>query len=220
MMTLPNPRYHVPDFSPRDRGELKAMSPCWIFVAESPHVNEVESEDLKLRRPLCGAAGKQWWSLVSELLEGHASPDVSYSHILSLCLQHRIAVMNAVQSPLDPAIARLYPDAEPVRNLGFRKGTGPESYKRLKAGPVVQAALQNLHERLTHPALAKAPVFCLGNDAEWFVTQALSPAEAAQRVGEKIPHPSAWWRRGGLYGELAREKLEKMFRSERLMWPI
>jgi hypothetical protein len=59
--------------------------------------------------------------------------------------------------------------------------------------------------------MKKATVIPLGNDAEWFVSQALTPEEYETRVKDKIPHPSAWWRQGGLFGRIAQEKLEKIF---------
>jgi hypothetical protein len=43
------------------------------------------------------------------------------------------------------------------------------------------------------------------------VTQALNEAERENRVGEKIPHPSAWWRKGGYFGRVAKERLEGIF---------
>ena len=100
-----------------------------------------------------------------------------------------------------------------LKNLKFCKESGPFSYKKLKESKPVQLALHSLKERLNHPRLKGAPVFCLGNDAEWFVAQALLKKEQELRVGLKVPHPSAWWRRGGLYGRQARERLIKILKS-------
>jgi hypothetical protein len=204
-------RYFVPDLSPRDRETLSRMKPDFVFVAESPHVSEVAPEKLFERRPLCGVAGKQWWSLLSEILEGSKNEDVSLVRLLQICSRYQIAVLNAVQSPLDPKVAAQFPEANPNQNLEFNKVTGPLSYKKLKTSKAVQAALKSLNERLNHPQLADARIYCLGNDAEWFVKNALSQSPALSRVDGRIPHPSAWWRRGGLFGRTAREKLSQIF---------
>lgn len=206
----PQERYFVPDLSPLDRNALRKMRPRWVFVAESPHVNEIEPDQVDQRRPLCGAAGRQWWGLLTELLTGTANSNVDLDHLIKFCLDHRVAVLNAVQYPLDPKVARLFPKAEPVQNLGFSKAAGESSFKKLKKEPPVITALQSLRERLNHPALAEAPIHCLGNDAEWFVIQALGAEAAAERMGIKIPHPSAWWRQGGLFGRNARERLSRI----------
>lgn len=206
-----NSRYLVPDLSPENRGLLKNSIPKVVFVAESPHISEIEPLDIAERRPLCGMAGKQWWGLLTELLEGTPNSDVSLKHLLDFCLHQKLAVMNAVQFPLDPKITRLFPQADPVKNLGFCKASGEYSYKKLRKEKAVQSAIQNLKQRLHHPSLEKSKVHCLGNDSEWFVLQALGKEEAAVRLGEKIPHPSAWWRRGGLFGSVAREKLNQIF---------
>ncbi len=205
-----NPRYFVPDLSPMDRSELRKMNPKWVFVAESPHLNEIESETRGERRPLCGAAGKQWWSLLTEIFEGKASADVSLSHMIRFCLKHRVVILNAVQHPLDSKIEAKYPLASPVRNLGFTKTPGPKTYKKLKEGKDVKSAISRLEQRLNSSLLKNAPIYCLGNDAEWFVHRALKDTLEAIRIGVKIPHPSAWWRRGGYFGRVARERLTEI----------
>ena len=207
-------RYFVPDLSPVDRQELRDLRPRYVFVAESPHVNEVEPGKLPERRPLCGAAGRQWWRLLSELLEGSENSDVSLPRMLDFCREHRIAVINAVQYPLDPKITAKCPDADPVQNLGFAKAAGETGFKKRRKGDEVQAALRNLRERLDHPSLAGAEVWALGNDSEWFITQALSPEELKKRWGGKVPHPSAWWRQNGLFGRIAEEKLRVLFAAK------
>lgn len=207
-----NPRFFVPDLSPQSRKELKAVRPRVIFVGESPHVNEVEADSLEQRRPLCGSAGRQWWSLLSELLEGCPDPDVSLKRQMELCSRYRIAILNAVQYPLDPKIAATFPGADPVKNLKFGKLTGEHSFKKWKTNRRIQAALDSLRTRLSHPALLNVPIHCLGNDAEWFVSHALGQ-EAFDRMGEKIPHPSAWWRKGGYFGKVARERLGKILHA-------
>lgn len=211
----PNSRYLVPDLAPAERLSLQKVKPRFVFVAESPHIHEIEPETLTERRPLCGAAGKQWWSLLSELLEGKSNSDVSLSQLEAFTRKHAIAVMNAVQFPLDPKVAARFPDADPIKNLKFNKVAGEYSFKKLKKSPAVSEALQSLAARLNHPALANAPIYCLGNDSLWLVTQALGPEEAKKRVQDKIPHPSAWWRSGGHYGRVAKEKLQKIFETEK-----
>jgi hypothetical protein len=204
-------RYFVPDISPVDRPELKNLVPKIVFVAESPHISEVEPENRAERRPLCGAAGRQWWRKLGEILAEESSDDVSLERMEKLSSKNRIAVINAVQFPMDPKVAVKYPEAEPVENLGFAKASGEFGYKKQKKSPEMQEAIRNLRKRLTDPAMKSATVFPLGNDAEWFVSQALTPEEYKERVKGKIPHPSAWWRQGGLFGRIAQEKLEKIF---------
>jgi len=205
-----NRRFFVPDLTPEAHPEWKGFRPRWVFVAESPHLNEVEPEAEEDRRPLCGAAGRAWWSLLSRLLEGEPSDDVSLERFHKLCIAHGIAVLNAVQYPLDPKITRRFADADPLRVLGFSKLAGSQGYKKLKASDLVQARIKSLRDRLQHTALAKCPIHPLGNDAEWFISQALGADEFGSRVGERIPHPSAWWRQGGLFGRIAEEKLSRI----------
>lgn len=204
-------RYFVPDISPVDRPELKKLVPKIVFVAESPHISEVEPEVKTERRPLCGAAGRVWWKKLGEILQKESSDDVSLERMEKLSSKNRIAVINAVQFPLDPKVAAKYPEAEPVSNLGFAKASGEYGYKKQRKSPEVQEAIKNLRKRLTDPSMKDAEVIPLGNDAEWFVSQALTPEEYKERVKGKIPHPSAWWRQGGHFGRIAQEKLEKIF---------
>src|SRR5688572_14384703 len=136
-----NPRFFVPDLSPHDRQSLRGMRPCIVFVAESPHVSEIEPEKPGDRRPLCGVAGRQWWGLLTDLLEGRVDADVSLEHLLDFCLKHRIVVLNAVQYPLDPKVTKGFPDADPLKNLGFSKLSGMQFYKKLKNSPQVQRSI-------------------------------------------------------------------------------
>jgi hypothetical protein len=207
---LPNRRFFVPDLSPLDRISLKRVIPRFVFVAESPHISELEADELDARRPLCGKAGREWWSLLGDVLESNPSTDVSLERMLGLCKSQRIAVINAVQYPLDPKVARLFPGADPVPHLGFSKEQGPHSYKKLKNSPEVGAMINALRARLEDPALIHSRVICLGNDAEWFVTQALG-AQVIERLDKKIPHPAAWWRKGGLFRKIARERALDIF---------
>jgi hypothetical protein len=208
----PDSRFFVPDLTPQARPALRNCDYHVIFVAESPHINEVEPEKPQERRPLCGAAGRQWWSMLGDLLEHDPSSDVGLQRMLSLCCKHQFAVMNAVQYPLDPKIAASFPKADPIKNLGFAKASGPYSYKKMKKSEPVKEVIQSLRERLCQPGLEKTPIICLGNDAEWFVQQALADdPKLLERVRGKLPHPSAWWRRQGVFKKIAKEKLEELF---------
>lgn len=203
-------RFFVPDLTPQSHPEWKGFQPRWVFVAESPHLNEVEPEALEDRRPLCGAAGKAWWGMLSRLVEGQPNEDVSLERFREFCVSQGIAVLNAVQYPLDPKITRRHAEADPMRTLGFSKLAGPQGYKKMKATDLVQSQIKSLQARLRHPMLATCPIHALGNDAEWFIAQALSADEFSLRVGERIPHPSAWWRQNGLFGRIAEEKLSRI----------
>jgi len=202
--------YFVPDLSPEARKQLESEQARFIFVAESPHVSEVEPEREKDRRPLCGVAGRQWWRTLSEILEGEPNPDTSLDRQLEVCRRHGVVVLNAVQYPLDPKITRLFPGADPMKHVGFSKTAGPSSFRKKKKSAEVREAVKSLRRRLEHPAVRGLPVIALGNDAEWFVSEALGPEERDRRLKDKVPHPSAWWRQGGAFGRTARQKLEKI----------
>lgn len=194
----------MPDLTPRDRPAWAGFHPRFVFVAESPHRNEIEPEGEMERRPLCGMAGRKWWGALSEVIEGEANEDVSLERMRRFCVSHGIAVLNAVQRPLD--------FADPIRILGFNKAPGPHHYKKMKNSPEVCATLESLGERLCDPRIRGLPIHCLGNDAEWFVSRVLEQASCGELVlGPKIPHPSAWWRRGGHFGRVAKAQLEAMF---------
>jgi hypothetical protein len=201
----------VPDLSPRDRAALRQVKPRYLFVAESPHVSEIEPLNLSERRPLCGAAGKVWWNALSEVIDKHPSTDLSLEHFLGFCTRHRIAVMNAVQVPLDPKVTRLFPEADPVKSLGFSKEAGTYHYKKFKERKELQSVLDNLRTRLNDPSVADVPIICLGNDSLWFVERALGADTT--RIACKIAHPSAWWRKGGWFGRAARDSLVRLFSS-------
>ena len=203
-------RYFVPDLSPIDHPEGDWSKARIVFVAESPHVSEVAPPLKSERRPLCGMAGKTWWKTVGELLEGDKSDDVSIERLLSLVQKHGLVVLNAVQLPIDSKVAKQFPEASPVKLLGFDKGPGPKTYKKLKRSDAVRASVKKLAERLHSPELAGLPVVVLGNDSEWFVKEALGKDEYDSKVIGKLPHPSAWWRKGGHFGRVARAKLEQL----------
>lgn len=206
-------RFLVPDLSPRDRPILKNLKPKWVFVAESPHVSEVEPVEKSERRPLCGMAGKQWWGLLTELLEGESNSDVSLEHLLDFCSKHRLTVMNAIQYPLDPKVTRVFKEADPRQIVGFSKEPGEFFYKKKKSSLALIQKIEDLAERLNDPAIRHLPVYSLGLDSEWFVTRALEMLSAESRFAGRLPHPSAWWRRGGLFGRVAREKLLEILSS-------
>ncbi|MCM2323292.1 MAG: hypothetical protein NDJ90_08510 [Oligoflexia bacterium] len=209
-MATPFERYRVPDLTPAERAELRDAKIRFIFVAESPHTHEIAADSPAERRPLCGAAGKKWWSALGEFLEGDASEDVSLSRMLRLCRTHGIAILNAVQYPLDCAITRTEPKADPLRTVGFCKNAGADSYKKQKSSLKMREMLTSLRSRLEAPELAGAPIRCLGNDARWFVEQALGPEETKRRLEDRLYHPSAWWRKGGHFGRVSREKLREL----------
>lgn len=184
----------------------------YVFVAESPHVSEVEPAEPFERRPLCGAAGKVWWKTLSEVIEGAPNDDLSLERFLGFCRKNRIAVMNAVQFPLDPKILKHISSSEvdPMKTVGFSKEPGPHHYKKAK-DPERSRVLGSLRERLLDPSLEGARVVALGNDADWFIGKALEESERTERQECRIAHPSAWWRRGGYYGEEARKTLKRLF---------
>lgn len=206
-MPLPEARdrYQVPDLVP--------PSARVVFVAESPHTQEVTPEALEDRRPLCGAAGKQWWAMLGEILEGKPLEDLSRASLLSFCTRHRIAVLNAVQWPLDPAVTKFFPQADPSLTLGFSKAPGEGSFRKLRQAESVLGAIAQLRSRLEAPQFEGLPVYALGNDAEWFVLRALGSGLAGRRLAGRIPHPSAWWRAGGEFRRNARQRLSEIFRD-------
>lgn len=200
-------RYFVPDLSPRDRGVLSQVRPRFVFVAESPHIHEVEPDPVMERRPLCGAAGRVWWKKLSEVLNTPA-PELTAEGLIEFCFLHRLAVINAVQVPLDPKVTKQFPAADPYLSLGFQKDTGVRSYK--KRGGSFFEAVSSLRDRVFDDRIKNAPLISLGNDADWLLREVLGDL-ASSRILTKIPHPSAWWRRGGFYGDEADRILKRLF---------
>jgi hypothetical protein len=205
-------RYFVPDLSPIDRPELDWSRARIVFVAESPHVSEIAPDRKSARRPLCGKAGRAWWAALSDVLEGKPNDSVELDRLLALCRNFGVVVLNAVQVPIDSKVTRHVHECVPLDLVGFDKGPGPHAYKKLKNGIAVRKSIRKLAERLNSTELRDLPIVCLGNDSEWFVGQALG-GEFSRRVIAKIPHPSAWWRRGGYFGQVAEEKLKLLLTS-------
>jgi hypothetical protein len=206
----PASRSFVPDLSPEAHPEIRWKKIRQVFIAESPHVSEVTPEKSDERRPLCGMAGRAWWGMLSEIAEGKRDEDVSLERLLRFCASRGIAILNAVQFPLDPGVAKKVPAADPLKTIGFSKATGPRSYKRMRDSSEVKRALQSLRKRLDHPALKGADLYTLGLDADWFVKRAEPEETAELSVKGRLPHPSAWWRRGGHFGRVARAQLEEI----------
>lgn len=204
-------RSFVPDLSPMDRAELRGMNVRVVFVAESPHSSEIASETIEGRRPLCGASGRKWWSLLREVAGDQPSEDVSLPSLLRFCRKHGVVVLNSVQWPLDRALAKGSPALDPLKTVGFCKNPGPFFYKRLKSRVPVKKAVRDLARRLQDRRLMGASIYCLGGDAEWFVRQAMGRDSA--RVAGKIPHPSAWRRNRGLLAGMAEDCLRAFFKS-------
>ncbi len=202
-------RYLVPDLAPGQRSQLGSFRPGLIFVAESPHINEIEPDDLAARRPLCGKAGQAFWRMIGGLLADEDSPDTSLVRELKLCQLGNFAVLNAVQFPIDPKVMQATgPAADPVTHLGFSK-VAPTTYKKLSSTESVETAIELLRARLVHPSLAHAPIVSLGNDAQWFVNRAVGLVGQGRHL-MTVPHPSAWWRQGGKLREKARAQLTEL----------
>lgn len=203
-------RYFVPDLSPMDRPRLKNLRPKYVFIAESPHLNEIEETEASARRPLCGRAGQKWWALVAEVLGCNPPPDLSSRSLEDFCLENQLAVLNAVQYPMDPKITAKYPKADPILTVGFSKASGPTFYKKSGVRSELDLALQSLKNRLENEKIRATPRYALGNDALWIIEQAI------QKSVPKIPHPSAWWRKGGAFGRTARAQLVSLFQGASL----
>lgn len=208
-------RFCVADLTPAERVSMRDQPIKWIFVAESPHVNEVKEELAELRRPLCGKAGQEWWKMLEKIFRASAlelDPELTAESLENFCIHHGLAVMNAVQYPIDLKIMAHYGEAaDPERHLGFSK-SGGSHYKKQKKTFGVEKALKSLEARLMHPSLAAAPIYALGLDSKWFLEQlAIGNAMIAKRHQGSLPHPSAWWRKGGFFRQKAETLLNGVF---------
>jgi hypothetical protein len=195
-------RFRVPDLKPPggpgSRGNLVV-----IFVGESPHRDEVAPTDPRERTPFRGAAGRAWWSELAKFLKHpkEVRPVPPRPVLLEICAELRIAMINAVQFPLDPKIAlHQGRQAAPIPNLGFEKGPGRLGYKAVwkksgQKGPVGMA-VSDLAKRLRPLQAGRARIVCLGNDSCWFVERALELLDPAHEIRvSTVPHPSCWWRK-------------------------
>ena len=189
-------RYRVQDLIPSQKTKI-------VFIAESPHKDEVAPENSQERSPFRGTAGREWWSALAKFTQTKpANRDVPpRDQLLKICSELEISVMNAVQFPLDPKITLHEGKAcSPVEYLGFQKSSGPEGYKAvLKKGgrhnPVV-SAIGDLKARLieVNKSNQVSIVVCLGNDSRWFVERALEGISDGLEI-QTIAHPSSWWRK-------------------------
>ncbi len=195
-------RYRVDDLVPPP-GEWSRLRA--VFIGESPHKDEVAPEDPRERSPFRGMAGREFWTEVAKYLKapGMTRPVPPRAELERICTELGMALMNAIQYPLDPKIALHYGEGcSPAEQLGFEKATGPRGYKAIakKGGPgnAVDAAIRDLVQRLSKLQSARAQLVCLGNDSCWFVERAIAglPAEAAllSQPVLTIPHPASWWR--------------------------
>lgn len=200
-------RWLVPDLVP-DGVEL-----CAIFVGESPHKDELKPQDQVERSPFRGSAGKQWWQEIFGCAglpfqrEAQVPPKTELEHV---CRKLRIAVLNAVQYPIDPKITQHYPACVPREYLKFDKGErdrkgngngkGPFGYKTVlddqyRAGPVGERII-DLARRLRRFSKMPAQLVCLGDDSEWFVSRAIQQLPLGCVLTEQSPvtisHPARW----------------------------
>jgi hypothetical protein len=205
-------RWLVPDLVPTGV-ELRA-----IFVGESPHKDEVKPKNKGERFPFRGSSGRSWWVEIFDCaaLSLGATPLPALSDVpprLELervCRDLRIAVLNAVQYPIDPKITKHYPSCVPREFLKFDKGTrdgkgmgngkGPFGYKTVlqvqDCVDPVGGRVSDLAWRLRRFGQMPAQVVCLGHDSKWFVNQAMrrlpQDCALARQPPETIPHPARW----------------------------
>ena len=176
-----------------------------VFIGESPHRDEVASENAAERSPFRGTAGREWWQELSQFQATSlpVKPVPDRMRLLQICSELQIGVMNAVQFPIDPKIClHQGNESDPYLYLGFEKSAGIKGYKaifkqNIDINPVLNS-LEDLRARLS--VFDKMPVqlVCLGNDSRWFVEHALKGFEGSpltQKPLLTIPHPSAWWRK-------------------------
>lgn len=204
-MTKDAERWFVPDLVPN------GIELCSIFVGESPHKDELKPERKIERSPFRGSAGKQWWLEIfgcAELPWQHEALIPPRTELEHVCGRLRIAVLNAVQYPIDPKITRHYPACVPREYLQFDKGTrdvkgngkGPFGYKTVLddqncTGPVGERII-DLARRLKRFSKMPAQIVCLGDDSEWFVRRAIQQLTPGCALKKKLPvtisHPARW----------------------------
>lgn len=189
-------RFRVPD--------LAGPGPARVlFIGESPHRDEVSSEDIRERSPFQGFAGREWWKELFRIVGENVpmKPIPPRAQLLELCDRLKIQIAYAVPFPMDPKIQNHFGDAaNPVSYLGFTKASGALGYRSVfKAskmdGPVGRA-IQDLVSRLS--LIQAEQIVCMGQDSKWFVDQALELLPATSPLRAKplmvIPHPSSWMR--------------------------
>ena len=192
----------IPIFSRSNFSKLKA-----VFIAESPHKDEVSSENPRERSPFRGTAGKEWWGALSKIAgDQPISGEIpSREKLLEICFELGIVVMNAVQFPLDPKITlHQGHSCDPVEFLGFQKSSGPLGYKAVLKNSDRKNSVNNpvgeaiLDLRMRLEGLKKSNdvsiIVCLGNDSRWFVERAAQGNLDDLKI-QTIPHPSSWWRK-------------------------
>lgn len=196
-------RYFVPDLTPEQRRQLRRLRPRVVFVAESPHKDEVCPEREGERRPLCGKAGVEWWKTIGGII-GDRGAGTGLDRQLDLCRNGKFVVLNAVQYPLNQGIKGYYGrGADPVMNLGFAK-KGSASFRKREGSPGVKNAIRLLQRRLKRLSGSGIKFVPLGEDAEWFLNLATDGSFC-----KRLPHPSSWWRKPGRKEE-ARERLKRL----------
>ena len=198
-------RWRVPDLVPN------GVELCAIFVGESPHKDELKPEKKVERSPFRGSAGRRWWQEIFGCAGLQLQNDAQVppkAELEYVCHKLRIAVLNAIQYPIDPRITKHYPACVPREYLKFDKGTrdrngngkGPFGYKTVfddqDCTDPVGEAIMDLARRLKFFSNMPAQIVCLGNDSQWFVRQAIRrlPAGCALWGQEPvtIPHPARW----------------------------
>jgi len=172
-MTWPKPhnyrkKYYVSDLRP-NTAKL-------IFLAESPHKNEIIGSRDK-RCPFRGISGKQWWEMLCSIT-GETFPKTDRKSLFELCTRLEIAVINAVQYPLGNI-------GDPDKNLGFAKRRHKTLW-RLK-DENFKEAIKSLEKRLK----GNTPVISLGKIADGLLSIALGDITQDRHKGW-IPHPSSW----------------------------
>lgn len=208
----------VPDLLPPDLRAVKV-----VFIGESPHRDEVAPESEGERTPFRGMAGGEWWTALSRFLPESAQPKTMKpvpprAELIEICEELSIAVLNAVQFPIDPKITLHQGESSHPRvRLGFEKGSGIWGYRAVFSasgydGPV-GLAICGLASRLMSFSEGEASLVCLGKDAEWFVKKALNLLQRDRSTTCKpwlrIDHPSSW-RRNSAYRERAAKVLEDL----------
>lgn len=163
-----------------------------VFVGESPHTEEVEPPLQNLRSPFRGKAGRNLFEKICRKpIEGSIDREIWQKKINC----SRVAILNAVQFPLDEKITKPFPDASPSSNLKFAKVTGEASFRKvfIRNPDRLNPAFESLKERLNPYIVARIPVIALGGDAEWFIRAVWGEDFVNNKdLFSKCPHPVTW----------------------------